>query len=43
MYFAKRNGRGRCEVFEPGMALAHPARPAAADLRRALDDIVHRS
>jgi len=43
MYFAKRNGRGRCEVFEPGMALAHPARPAQADLRRALDEIVHRS
>jgi diguanylate cyclase (GGDEF)-like protein len=41
MYAAKRNGRGRAEVYEPGMALVHAERPAGADLRRKLDEIVH--
>jgi diguanylate cyclase (GGDEF)-like protein len=41
MYYAKRNGRGRSEVFEPAMAQAHQVRPLIQDLRRKLDEIVH--
>jgi diguanylate cyclase (GGDEF)-like protein len=41
MYSAKRNGRGRAEMYEHGMSLAHPARPVGANLRRALDEIFH--
>jgi diguanylate cyclase (GGDEF)-like protein len=43
MYRAKRNGRGRYELFEPGMELGPAQRPVNADLRRAIDDFVHRA
>jgi diguanylate cyclase (GGDEF)-like protein len=42
MYRAKRNGRGRCEVFEQGMDPDPSRKPVNDDLRRALDDFVHR-
>jgi diguanylate cyclase (GGDEF)-like protein len=43
MYQAKRNGRGRCEMFAPGMRMAPTDRPAHADVREALDSFVHRA
>ena len=43
MYRAKRNGRGRYEVFAPGMELAPAHRPADDDLRRAIDEFVQRA
>ena len=43
MYQAKRNGRGRYEVFAPGMELGPAHRPADADLRRAIDEFVQRA
>src|SRR5439155_1011304 len=42
MYQAKRNGRGRQEMFLPGMAHGPAQRPVNADLRRAIDEFVQR-
>ena len=43
MYRAKRNGRGRAETFEPGMDMGHAERQANVDVRRAIDEVVHRA
>ena len=41
MYQAKRAGRGRCQVYEPGLAMNPEHRPAEADIRRAIDEFAH--
>jgi diguanylate cyclase (GGDEF)-like protein len=43
MYHAKRAGRGCCKVYEPGMATNPGHKAADADLRRALDELMHRT
>jgi diguanylate cyclase (GGDEF)-like protein len=41
MYHAKRNGRGRCETFRPGMEMAPTEHTVDDDLRQAIDELVH--
>jgi diguanylate cyclase (GGDEF)-like protein len=42
MYAAKRNGRGRCEMYASGMELAPAVHAVNDDLRQAIDELVHR-